>query len=41
MNDMLNNVDSAFHWFYRSGDVFILDRGFRDSARNASNKVSK
>ncbi|CAG4979488.1 unnamed protein product [Parnassius apollo] len=34
MNDMLNNADSAFHWFYRSGDVFILDRGFRDSARN-------
>ncbi|OWR49994.1 hypothetical protein KGM_213999 [Danaus plexippus plexippus] len=25
MNNMLNNADSAFHWFYRSGDVFILD----------------
>ncbi|KAF9409263.1 hypothetical protein HW555_011298, partial [Spodoptera exigua] len=22
--------DGVFHWFYRNGDVFILDRGFRD-----------
>ncbi|OWR55625.1 hypothetical protein KGM_215539 [Danaus plexippus plexippus] len=37
MNDMLNNTDSAFQWFYMIGDVFILDCvfcGFRDSARN-------
>lgn len=34
MNDIVNNEDSPFHWFYRSGDVFILDRGFRDAMEN-------
>lgn len=34
MNDIVNNQDSPFHWLYRSGDVFILDRGFRDAMEN-------
>lgn len=34
MNDMIKNVDNAFLWFFRTGDVFILDRGFRDSVAN-------
>ncbi|KAJ8720700.1 hypothetical protein PYW08_006165 [Mythimna loreyi] len=35
MNSVIDNEedtgDGVFHWFYRNGDVFILDRGFRDS----------
>lgn len=27
----IEQPDSLFHWFYRPGDIFILDRGFRDS----------
>ncbi|PZC74847.1 hypothetical protein B5X24_HaOG207111 [Helicoverpa armigera] len=31
-NDVIDNEEDAgdgvFHWFYRNGDVFILDRGF-------------
>lgn len=31
MNSILEDEESIFHWFYRPGDVFILDRGFRDA----------
>lgn len=32
INSVLENEESVFHWFFRPGDVFILDRGFRDAA---------
>lgn len=28
---MIYDEESTFHWFFRNGDVFILDRGFRDA----------
>ncbi|KAI5644433.1 hypothetical protein NE865_03540 [Phthorimaea operculella] len=28
---MLNDEEGTFHWFFRAGDIFILDRGFRDA----------
>ncbi|KOB67241.1 Uncharacterized protein OBRU01_17672 [Operophtera brumata] len=31
MNNTIDDEEGLFHWFYRPGDVFILDRGFRDS----------
>lgn len=35
MNNVIDNDedngDGVFHWFYKNGDVFILDRGFRDA----------
>lgn len=34
LNNALNDEDSVLHWFYRHGDVFILDRGFRDAISN-------
>lgn len=38
MNDILNNEtdhgDGVFNWFFQNGDVFILDRGFRDAVPN-------
>lgn len=39
MNNIVNNEDSLFYWFYRSGDVFILDRGFRDAMENLDSWV--
>lgn len=27
---MVYDEEGTFHWYFRSGDVFILDRGFRD-----------
>ncbi|XP_053610024.1 uncharacterized protein LOC128674998 [Plodia interpunctella] len=26
--------DNPFHWFFEAGDIFILDRGFRDVIKN-------
>lgn len=31
MQGIVHNEDSAWHWFFNQNDVFILDRGFRDS----------
>lgn len=31
MQLIINNEEHAMHWFLNRGDVFILDRGFRDS----------
>ncbi|KOB67881.1 Uncharacterized protein OBRU01_19118, partial [Operophtera brumata] len=31
MNNTIDDEEGLIHWFYRPGDVFILDRGFRDS----------
>lgn len=31
MEELINqNENNPFHWFFHEGDVFILDRGFRD-----------
>lgn len=27
---IINDEEGTFHWFYGAGDIFILDRGFRD-----------
>lgn len=31
MLEILRNEEELFHWFYSPGDVFVLDRGFRDA----------
>lgn len=30
LKNMIEDEEGSFHWFFRQGDVFILDRGFRD-----------
>lgn len=30
MKNMIDDEGNPFHWFFEHGDVFILDRGFRD-----------
>lgn len=40
MSNILNDNNSAFHWFYRSNDVFILDRGFRDAILTSKHVVT-
>lgn len=31
MRHIMQDEESAWHWFFRPGDAFILDRGFRDA----------
>ncbi|KOB64120.1 Uncharacterized protein OBRU01_24575 [Operophtera brumata] len=31
LNGLLKGPGSVLHWFFESNDIFILDRGFRDS----------
>lgn len=31
MNNLCADENHAFHWFFEPNDVFVLDRGFRDS----------
>ncbi|KOB65938.1 Vacuolar protein sorting-associated protein 13C [Operophtera brumata] len=31
LNGLLKGPGSDLHWFFESNDIFILDRGFRDS----------